>query len=48
MQVQIGQLTSRARLQQGIQQLNENLYADVDQRMRDMDMRRRVPLPPVW
>ena len=48
MQVQIGHLTSRARLEQGIQQLNESLYADIDQRMRDMDMRRRVPLPPVW
>ena len=47
-QVQIGQLTSRARLEQGIQQLNESLYADIDQRMHDMDMRRRVPLPPVW
>ena len=48
MQVQIGQLTSRARLEQGIQQLNESLYAEIDQRMRDMDMRRRVPLPRVW
>lgn len=47
-QVQIGQLTSRACLEQGIQQLNESLYAEVDQRMRDMDMRRRLPLYPVW
>ena len=48
MQVQIGQLTSRARLEQGIQQLNESLFAEIDQRMRDMDMRTWAPLPPVW